>query len=209
MRMITPIFGWLMPGAAATSLALLAGCASGPTLNSSWRDPEFKGPPLQKVLVIGVSRSETQRRIFEDGFAQGLRKAGSNGVASHPLLPESGVIPDARIQEAVKQAGADAVMTTRVLSREQRINVVPGAPMMGPPMGRGFHGWYGSAWMMAPPPDVIQYDVVTIETTLWDVKRDRVVWTATTQTTRVDNLPGQTEQLAALLVPKMKADGVL
>ncbi|MEN9545209.1 MAG: hypothetical protein RLZZ598_2042 [Pseudomonadota bacterium] len=210
MQMTPSIRRWWMLGTGALALVLLAGCASGPTLSSSWRDPEFQGPPLQKVLVVGVSRSDTQRRLFEDGFAQGLRNGGSNGVPSYPLLPENGVIPDARLQEAVKKVGADAVLTARVLSREQRISVVPASPMMmGPPLGRGFHGWYGSAWMMTPPPDVIQYDVVTIEVTLWNMKTDRVVWTATAQTTRIDNLPRLTEQLAVLLLAQMKADGVL
>lgn len=192
-------------------LVATAGCATGPTLSESWRDPEFKGPPLRKLLVVGVSRSDTQRRIFEDTFTQGLVAMGSNGVVSYQLLPDTGALPDGRVQEAAKKAGADGLLTARVLRVEQRISVTPGQPMPmrgGAGFNRGFNNWYGSAWATTPS-DVRQYEVVTIESTLWDLRTDRVVWTGTSQTTQTSNIERLSDQLAKLLVGQMKNDGVL
>ena len=202
--------GLLLAGV-ALGLVATAGCATGPTLSESWRDPEFKGPPLRKLLVVGVSRSDTQRRIFEDTFTQGLVAMGSNGVVSYQLLPDTGALQDGRIQEAAKKAGADGLLTARVLRVEQRISVTPGQPMPmrgGAGFGRGFNNWYGSAWATTPS-DVRQYEVVTIESTLWDLRTDRVVWTGTSQTTQTSNIERLSDQLATLLVGQMKNDGVL
>jgi hypothetical protein len=201
----------LLIASAALSVVATTGCATGPTLSDSWRDPEFKGPPLRKVLVVGVSRSDTQRRIFEDTFTQGLVSMGSNGVVSYQLLPETGALPDGRIQQAAAQAGADGLLTARVLRVEQRISVIPGQPMPmrgGAGFGRGFNSWYGSAWATTPS-DIRQYEVVTIESTLWDLRNDRVIWTGTSQTTQTSNIERLSEQLAKLLVGQMKNDGVL
>lgn len=199
----------LLAGAALGLGAAATGCATGPTLQDSWRDPDFKGPPLRKVLVVGISRSDTQRRIFEDTFTAGLVAMGSNGSVSYQLLPETGAIPEGRIQEAARKIGADALLTARVLRVEQRISVTPGQPLpMRSGFNRGFNSWYGSAWATTPP-DVRQYELVTIESSLWDLRTDRVVWTGTSQTTQTSNVERLSDQLAKLLVGQMKTDGVL
>jgi hypothetical protein len=187
----------LLLAGAALGVGTTVGCASGPTLSNSWRDPEFKGPPLRKLLVVGVSRSDTHRRVFEDGFAAGLVAMGSNGTSSYRLIPETGKV------------GADGLLTARVLRVEQRVSVTPGAPMpMHAGFGRGFNSWYGNTWVSTPP-DVRQYEVVTIESTLWDLRADRVIWTGTSQTTQTSNIERLTEGLAKLLIGQMKNDGVL
>jgi hypothetical protein len=54
----------------------------------------------------------------------------------------------------------------------------------------------------------MQYQEATIETTLWDVKTDRVVWTGTSRTTETD--PAKvTQGLAKVLIDKMRADGMI
>jgi hypothetical protein len=184
---------------------LLAACASTPNLTASWRDPALSGPLPGKLIVVGVTQSDAARRIFEDGFAQGLRSAGRDAVASHTLAGESGQISNERMKEAIVASGAAGVLTARVARVDQKVDVVPGVPP--PYMGRGYYGWYGSAWAMSQP-EVMQYQEATIETTLWDVKSDRVVWTGTTRTTETD--PAKlTQGLAKVLIDKMRADRVI
>lgn len=195
----------------STALALLlAACASTPKLTASWRDPQFTGPAPAKLLVLGISRSDVHRRVFEDGFAGALRAAGVGGVPAYTELPEQGVIPDERIQAAVKKTGAEAVLTARVIRVDRQVEVRPGMPPPMPygPYGRGFHGWYGSAWTMSQP-DIVQYDVVTIESTLWDMRSNKLVWSGTSETTQTSDVAKLTEGLSKVLIAKMKTDGVL
>lgn len=185
------------------SLALVA-CSSY-TLTNVWREPEFKGPPVRKVMVLGVSSSDTNRRVFEDGFTQALQAAGTTAQPSYPLLPDRGQIPDDKIKASLAQSGAEAVLITRLIRVEREVSVTPAAPMM---YGRGFYGWYGTAWSTMPA-SVDTYNVLTIETTLWDMRIEKPLWTGTTQTREVTDIAKATSGLAAVLIERMKKDGVI
>ena len=87
------------------------------------------------------------------------------------MLPESGQISNERLEEAVKKSGADAVLVTRLLRVKKDVNVSPGYVAPGF-YGRGYRGYYHGAYM-AVPGDVNVYDVLTIESTLWNMKTDK------------------------------------
>jgi hypothetical protein len=187
-------------------LAALAAACSSTMLRDSWRDPQFAGPPLRSVLVIGVARSQHHRRIFEDGFTQALRSQEIAGTASYPLLPEEGALGNARIKQAVAQAGADAVLVTRVLRISRNVTVNPG--YVAPGYAMGFYGWYATTWT-AVPPSVDQSDVLTIESTLWDMRQEKAVWSGTSESTDPKDVSVLTGALARVLIARMKDDKVL
>ncbi len=190
----------------AVALLFLAACAT-TQLRDSWKDPAFTGPPLKRVLVVGVSKSDSNRRVFEDGFARALGAAGSQGVPSYQSLPESGTIANERVEAAVKQTGADAVLVTRVMRVARNVDVRPGYASPGF-YGGGFRGYHGSAWA-AVPPDVSAYDVLTLESTLWNMRTDKPVWSGTSEVTDPRSVAAATEELAKVLIARMKADGVI
>src|SRR5262249_30730595 len=98
-------------GLAASLLALtalLAACAS-TRLVATWKDPAFAGPPFKQLLVFGVSNSDVNRRVFEDGFVRALQASGSRGVPANTVLPEKGSIPNDRVTEAMQKTGSDGV----------------------------------------------------------------------------------------------------
>jgi hypothetical protein len=187
-------------------LAAALGACSTTTLEGSWKEPQFTGP-LRNVLVIGVARNQATRRVFEDNFVSSLKARGTPAIASYPLLPEEGVIPKERIRQAVAQSGADSVLVTRVLRVQRAVLVTPGR---GAPdyMRDDFHGWYAKTWDSAPPP-VEEYDVLTIESTLWEIRQERVVWKGTSETTARANVGTVTGELANVLIAQMKADRVI
>jgi hypothetical protein len=184
---------------ATGALVTLGGCST-VSVNNQWRDPGFAGPPLSNVLVVGITRSDTMKRVFEDTFSQQLQAAGISAEAGYTQIPPGATSLD--LDDLSKKTGADAVLTTRVERVEQKINVTPSTPNYG-----RFYGWYGSAW--ASTPDVTQYEVITLETSVWDIKTQKVVWTVTTQGIRTNNVPQATKDLAAALIPKLKSDGIL
>ena len=71
-----------------------------------------------------------------------------------------------------------------------------------------FHGWYAQTWATAPSP-VEEYDVLTIESTLWDIRREQDVWKGTSEATARANVASVTGELASLLIGQMKADRVI
>lgn len=194
----------------ALAFLLLAGgltaCATS-TLQGSWKDPQFTGAPLRNVMVLGVARSQATRRVFEDNFAQALKAQGTPAVASYPLLPEEGVIPRDRIKQAMTQSGSDSILVTRVLRVQRTVLVTPGRS--APDYARGdFQGWYSQTYS-TPPPAVEEYDILTIESTLWDLRQERVVWKGTSETTARKDVATVTGEMAGALIAKMKSDGVI
>jgi hypothetical protein len=189
----------------AIALFLVAACST-TSVKDSWRDPAFTGPPVKKVMVFGVSKSDANRRIFEDGFSNAMKAAGVDALPAYPSLPESGAIANDRIMGAVKQAGVDAILVTQVLRVKRNVDVMPG--YAGPAFyGRGFRGYYGAAYVSAP--DVNVYDVLTIESTLFNVATDKPLWSGTTELNEPKSVATATDELSKVLIAKMKADGVI
>lgn len=190
-------------------VALVAGCAT-VTITNQWKDPNWRGPPASHVVVIGISNSDAMRRIFEDTFVQQLQAAGITASASYTQISPNDT--SVRLGDLIKSTGAEAILVTRVLRVQQRVNVTPtgpgwGGPGWGGPGRGGFYGWYGNAW--AQTPDVTVTEEVILETTVWDARTQSVVWTVTTQSIASNNIPRATTDLATTLIPKLKADGIL
>jgi hypothetical protein len=181
-------------------LVLLASCAS-VSITNQWKDPTWSGPPATNVLVIGVARSDTMRRLFEDTFSRELIAAGVRASASYAQIPP-GQGGSEKLGNLVRSTGSDAVLVTRVQRVEDRINVTPTGPGYG-----GFYGWYGGAW--AATPEITQTTIVTLETSVWDPRSQKLVWTVTTQGVATNDIPKATVNLAKTLIPKMKADGII
>ena len=198
----------LITAMALCGSVMLAACSSF-SLSNAWRAPDFAGPPMKQVMVLGISNSDSIRRIFEDGFAQALKTAGVGASHSYGALPEQGKIADERLKAAVAQTRSDSVLITRLLRVEQKADVVqPMAPPMGGYYRTGFYGWYGSAWSGVPA-SVSTYNVLTLETTLWDMRRENMIWSATTEAIQPSDVAKATQDMAKVLIEKMKKDGVI
>lgn len=181
--------------------SLVLGACATVSITNRWRDPSWPGPPASHVVVVGISRSDTMRRIFEDTFSQQLQAAGIQATPAYTQIP-AGTTGALGLRDLMKANGADAVLVTRVQRVQQKISVTPSGPMYG-----GFYGWYGGAW--AAVPDVQSYDVVTLETSVWDARSEKLVWTVTTEGIGTKNIPKATIQLAQTLIPQLKTDGIL
>ena len=195
--------------AALLLVAVWLGACAGPTttLREATRDPQFQGPPFRKVLVVGVARTQDNRRVFEDTFAQVLKARGTDALASYPLAPGDGAIPRERLQQAVAQSGADAVLVTRVLSVQRTVLVTAGSSAPDY-MRDDLAGWYSQTYSTQPPA-VEQYDVLTIQSALWDARRGKAVWSGTSEATARKDVATITGELAGVLVARMKDDRVL
>jgi hypothetical protein len=191
-----------------SALVGLAGCASTRIVNQ-WQNPEYTAHTFKRIMVVGVTKDTSIRRTFEDEFVLQLKTAGTDAVQSYTVLPEDGPAEEGRLVRAVEEAGADAVITARLVKAEQKIQVTPGYYGPGPYVG--FYGWYSYAWMgMYDPPQVYQYDVYTSETSLYDMPGRKVVWSGTAQTTAPgSNIRKEIAQYAKLMIKAMKDGKVL
>jgi hypothetical protein len=196
----------------AILLSVLSGCAT-TDLTNSWKDPQYAGGPIRKVLVLGISNQASVRRIFEETFAQALTQQGVQAVPGYTLIPEDGKIPEDVLKKAVAQAGADGVLITRMVGRKTDVSVTPAPVAMAPAaygMRRQYYGYYAGAWNGYYEPASVQTtDYVFAETTLFRADSPEPVWSGTTQTLASDDVRKSTEGFVKVMIAALKKEGLI
>jgi len=181
----------------------VTGCASTRLVNA-WQDPKFTGPPLHTIMVLRVTNQASVRRTFEDELVRQLQARGVQAVASYTLIPEDGEVPKERLAEAVKASDVQGVLITRLVKVDRQTQVYPGSYPPGPYMG--FYGYYSGAWVGAyDPGQVYTYDVVTVETSLFDAKADKLIWAGTTESFAPRDMKKDTQEFGGVVIDSLLA----
>jgi hypothetical protein len=183
---------------AAVIVALLASCASTTEINGAWVNPEAgKRSPVNNVLVIGINRDATARRIYEDAIVAQLAARGIKAQPSYKLLPELGPAPPPEIETTVRNAGVDAVLVSRTLRVSTDLRVTPGYSY-GPVGPVGFHSMWGGPYSTAP--NIYTVQKVEVETRLFDVKDLALLWSGSSTTNPTSSMQQTISEFATVLV---------
>jgi hypothetical protein len=184
---------------------ILASCQA-TSIRSAWFDPSYAGGAMKKIVVAGMNGSVADSRVFEDIFAEKLRSAGVDGIPGYIVISEDAGVAEAPFSAAVENSGAQGALMVRLLGVVTRTQVY--TTMVAGGFGWGpYGGMYGPAWY--PLTEVSQYDVATVETSLYDVKTRRLVWAATTQTFNPASVAQETPGYADLIIKQLAARGVI
>ena len=196
MPMKTQMFGAV---AGLMLAAMLSGCAS-TSIISEWRDPEVKeAGPYKKFFVTAITKQETVRRQLEDAFKDNLAALGAAGIASYGPLTATAEANKEQLVKAVKETDADAVLVVRMVKRETETSISPA--YYGP---TGYYNGYHSSWDgFYEPMSVYQYDVITLEVKLYEVKTGQLVWAASTETVDPGKLQKEISAYAKLICERM------
>lgn len=145
----------------------------------SWKDPSFTGPVKGKVLVVGVARNDTHRRIFEDSLVTNLKAEGTDAVASYSY-DDDGVEPTkAAIMAVVQQSGASTVLVTHVAGSEEKSQYFPaiGATFIDPGYYGGLYSYYPMVYnYVYMPAQTMDKEIVTLQTGLYDAGSGQLIW---------------------------------
>jgi hypothetical protein len=183
---------------------LVTGCAS-TTLQSTWRDPAYTGGAFKRVFVLALStRDVTARRVIEDVLVAKLAAGGVEAVPAWQSLPGDGPVPESALTAAVTASRADGMLMVRLLGVDTQLTVWP------PPLGPGPRfGWYGaySGWYAYP--QVTQTQTAVVETTLFDVRSQRIVWSATSETMNPTGVQRDAPGFADVILASLRKDGFL
>lgn len=186
----------------------LAGCATS-TVNAQWSDPQFIGQPPRgaRVFVVCDAPDPTLRRVCADRMAAKLLTLGAQPV----LAADSDAgYSDADLRQAARQAGASAVLRTRVSADSTQVSA---APTFGIGIG-GFGGGYRSAGgvgigMSAPigagAPASTGY---AASAGLLDVASGQLMWSGRASAAPSSDAGDQLGTLATLLLDAARQSGL-
>jgi hypothetical protein len=176
------------------------GCTS-TKLTSSWRDPQFTGGPVHKVLVVGVTTDQLRRRQLEDAMVAEFGRRKVQAVAGYNVLPQDvGQPTKDQLRSAVQQTTADAVLLVRIVSQETRTEITRPAPP--PPVSYGdYYDWSWENTYVGP--EIYQYQVVVVRADLFDTKTEKMIWSGQTETVDPKDVPKEIKKFASVIAGDM------
>lgn len=196
--------------AAITMIANLAGCAS-TTLDGSWTSPGFAGKRIDApVLVVGMARDDTVRRVYEDEMVTKLVALGVKATQSYVSVPGSlGSDAHERLASAARKSGARYLLSTAVIGQDREVVATQEPVWWGG--AYGYRGWYNYYWGMAYPvrTDVRAYTVYVAQTALTELDSDRIEWVARTRTTETSNVEKEVRVFVEVIVDTMAKAGLV
>jgi len=193
----------------ALSLCLTA-CAGSTVFTSTWKAPdgEAVSPVGKSVVAAFISGNESQRRAAEDMLAADLSARGARGVAAYTVLPNESSWDGDKALARLKQSGANGAVVMRVIGKDQRVTYTPGTSM--PPYYNGFGPYWGYGWGRTYDPGTVRTDtLVSIETLVYSLDRDKLLWASTSRTSNPDNLGSLVKEVADATAKEMAEQGLL
>lgn len=192
---------------------LFAACTTA-SIENTWKSPEAPAAVYRKLLVVGVANDVNVRRTFENIFVETLRKQGVAAVASYTLLPDIKKADRTSLQEVALQAGTDAVIITRGLSKSERANYQYGTGQLqqrtvvmqesGPDSSTTI---VMSAVGIAPRET--DFELVTMQTRFFDTASASLLWSALSNVSETGRRADACWKLADLLVKAMHKDQLI
>ncbi|MGH7727114.1 MAG: hypothetical protein ACREOU_16970 [Candidatus Eiseniibacteriota bacterium] len=206
---------WSMAAIVAALGIAAGGCGPSTTLQGSWKDPSFTGPPLKNILMVAAVPDGSARRTAEDIVVGDLKSKGVQATSSYTLFPDGMPTVD-QMKEVVAKNGYDGVIVSRLTSKEKQEYYVPptvttvGAPGYG---YGGWYGWYGGVYSSYVSPGYVGTEtVVLVDTSVWSTaggEKGKMIWTGTTESIDPKSAQSITQQISNTILPKLKAAGVM
>lgn len=170
-----------------------------------WKSPEWSGPPLRSVLVLGNTPDPLARRSYEDAMSASLAKIGVRAESSYRQLPGERLERDA-IARAVAEGGHDGLIGARLLGVDHRETYVPGGPVGYPGPYAGWRRWGGFT-----EPGYVKVDqVARIETQVWALQGEgTMIWAGSSETLNPREIPDLASSLADETVATLQKSGIL
>jgi hypothetical protein len=148
---------------------------------STWRDPTAKPVVLngQRVAAFVVGPNESMRRSGEEILARELSSRGVQGIPGYQLTGGQPIGDSEALRRKLEDAGIDGTVMLRVVDRRQEVNYVPGGPYYG-----SMYGYWDYGWATMGSPGYLQTDtIVSVETLVYSVPQDKLLWGGVSETT--------------------------
>ena len=155
----------------------VAACAT-TTVKAVWKDEAYQAQP-KRVLVIALFKNQTMRRMVEDEFKGHLKYRGTDAATGYEVFSGNELPAKETIVEQVKSGGFDTLLLTRMIDSRTEKRIVSGSMSHTMPM-RGYYG-YGYSAVYSPDYQV-EDRYATVESSLYDVATEKLIWTATSET---------------------------
>jgi len=191
-------------------ICVVASSCSTTKITSSWSEPNktIVLNKLNKVLAVALLKNEANNRKAED---QIIERLNGKGVVSYSYLNTTfNKKNEEAIRDKIKLDGFDGVVTIRLIDVDKERTYTPGHLSSYPLEYRTFSGYYYRTWnAYSIPGYYATTKTYTIETNVFSIKEDKIIWTGLTQTIDPNGVNKMTAAVVKEVFKKMKNDGFI
>jgi hypothetical protein len=192
---------------AALLASLVIACGPSTEITKSWKDPgaSVNLDSVNKILVIGLVKDETARRVVEDNLVTRLK---GKGVPSYSYLTgEMTSATNDALAAKLKADGFDYVLIMRLADVEKETSYVPGTTSG---YYGSYYGYYSYGMGAYSSPGYYTTDKnYFIETMVYSVPEDKLLWSSTTKTVNPSKLESSLNEIGSVISAKMRKEGFL
>ena len=202
---------------------------SGTKVSDSWTSQTYQGK-IQNVYIIGIATNDLRRMMFENTFIRRLADEGIKSTPSFPDLPKGMEAEKESIIRMMNRNKSDAVLLTRVIGQETKATFSSGSERtmqyrsvqggaysgtelnqrLGLPSYVNWHSYYSSGYRAIPVQgSVTNLVVLTIESVLYDLQTEEMIWSARMETDLESDLEGMMKKFVDQAVNELKRNGFI
>jgi hypothetical protein len=187
------------------ALAALPVVCGSTRMVQSWAAPGASAYKLKKVLAVAVMKDPGSRRLAEDQMVRSIEKALA--VPSYGLLTDADLKGAQGAKQRMLAEGFDGAVVLRPISAQDRVTYVPG---FYPPYYGSFWGYYGWSYSAMYSPGYTYTDrVVQIETIVYSLTDDKLLWSGVSETTNPEQVTKLIGEVAKNIKKRMKKEGLI
>lgn len=193
---------------ALAALTGLAAC-SGTRVGDVWRDPGFAGGPFRNVVVFVLGTDAGVRRLAEDEFVRRL-PMNTRGIAAYGLVPNAEQGDLEKVRARLRSSGFDGAIVARLAGVEGTSPRAAGGGERVPVSYRTLGDYYVSTYQeLERPGDVRLARTVRIQTNLYAVASESLIWSGVSQTFNPEATREVAGDVAKVVVEQLQKAGIL
>jgi len=176
-----------------------------PKFVAVWKSPEvarlnFAG---KKVAALVITDSQSLQMSGEEALVRELMARNVNGTATYRFVPREELKSADKAKGWFERSKVDGVVVLRPVRRETEREYTPVIWSSG--YYPSFWGYYGYGWSnVYVIPTSRETTTITVETLIYDLSRDQLVWAATSETRDPKSLQDFVKDLVNEAVKEMK-----
>jgi hypothetical protein len=185
--------------------------AASTKFKSTWKSPDAASVDLrgQKVVALVIRKEDAPRQDAEVALARALTARGLQGIPAYSIIPAS----ELRNREAAKarmdKLGIAAVVVMKEVGQSSEVTESP-ATYYATASYNTFWGYYDSGWSYMYEPSYLSVDrIVSVETLIYDLRRDKLVWAGTSESTNPKMVTKLIQDLVDTTAKELKKQGLV
>ena len=161
----------------------------------------------KKVAALVISNDDSLRIAGEESLVRELSARGMQAVATYRIAPKEELRRPETARPWFERANVEGVVIVRPVSADTRQVYTPGI-WLSPNYGT-FWGYYGYGWGSVYVPGSVEKEtLVVVETTIYSLPRNQLLWAAVSETKNPRDLRAFVEELTKESVEEMQKQGL-